>query len=326
MKQVSQSLAVLSSTTILLWTQHSVAQNCTICQDDQVILDPDQPLNKGGTCGEVDALVKTISVEQCTESETDIIVAGIRCGCRDEDQFPVCGVRQNPSLCTTGLLEAATETCECYTFCGKDFYGCENYPGDRLTSNNCDKSPVSGCTPSVAFDGPNPFILCPGICPNGASMKYPNRTIPTITLIENFFLPTCQQADEYLKDSDGLDCDFVQSLAGYCGCEGIEKRNSCSFCPENQESQNLDFKTDSFFTCRDAVEYVEYLSPLDCNRTSDLSGKLDLAELQEICQCAPIPTAAPSPVPTNEPIDADALSGCSFPSAQNISVMSLLLL
>lgn len=149
------------------------------------------------------------------------------------------------------------------------------------------------------------------ICPNGATMQYPDRIIPSITLVENFFLPTCQQADEYLKDSDGLDCDFVQSLAGYCGCEGVEKRNSCSFCPDKQESQRLDLKTSSFFTCLDLVDYVDFLSPLDCNRTSELSEKLDLQELQEICQCTPVVALPPIDPPTNSPIDEAVPSSTS---------------
>jgi hypothetical protein len=65
-------------------------------------------------------------------------------------------------VCTTGLLEEATESCECYSFCGKDFAGCEMYPGQRLTANNCDERAVSGCNYAAAFEGPNPFLLCPG--------------------------------------------------------------------------------------------------------------------------------------------------------------------
>lgn len=81
---------------LLLW-KPAAGQNCTICQGNRTALDPDQPLNKGGSCGEVDALVRTLSTEECDEKEIDIIVSGIRCGCRDDDQFPVCGIRQNPS-------------------------------------------------------------------------------------------------------------------------------------------------------------------------------------------------------------------------------------
>lgn len=101
------SAIIITSTILLLRNKLVGAQNCTICQEDRVILDPDQPLRKGGSCGEVDSLVKTLSIDQCADSDVDIVVAGIRCGCRDEDQFPVCGIRQNPScklVATTTLI------------------------------------------------------------------------------------------------------------------------------------------------------------------------------------------------------------------------------
>jgi hypothetical protein len=181
------------------------------------------------------------------------------------------------------------------------------------------KFPQVEVTPKVTYYFLFLFLL-PGIgriCPSGSTIQNPNRIIPSITLIPNFFIPTCQQADDYLKDSDGLDCDFVQSLAGYCGCEGVEKRNSCSFCPENQESQNLAFKTSSFFTCLDLVDYVEYLSPLDCNRTSDLSEKKKLSELQETCACTPVPTTAPTAPPSEDSNASDAPT--SSPIHENIA-------
>lgn len=56
----------------------------------------DQSIPKGGTCGEVHELAKTMTAEQCAEKEKDLVVAGVRCGCRDPMEFPTCGVQQNP--------------------------------------------------------------------------------------------------------------------------------------------------------------------------------------------------------------------------------------
>ena len=71
-------------------------QHCSLCADDQVLVQSDQSIPKGGTCGEVNDLTKNMTAEQCKEKETDLIVAGIRCGCRDQVDFPTCGVQQNP--------------------------------------------------------------------------------------------------------------------------------------------------------------------------------------------------------------------------------------
>jgi hypothetical protein len=70
-------LLLLLSSIIL---RPAFCQNCSICEGDQTVLDPLKPLNKGGTCGEVEELVGLLSVDLCEEQATNIIVWGIRCG------------------------------------------------------------------------------------------------------------------------------------------------------------------------------------------------------------------------------------------------------
>ena len=95
------------------------AQNCTLCSDGRSPVDPDRVVGKRSTCSEIGAIVNDFSLEDCVKNSNQIIVYGTRCECRDYDEFPACSIQQNPSYCTTGLLESATEVCECYSFCGK---------------------------------------------------------------------------------------------------------------------------------------------------------------------------------------------------------------
>ena len=213
------------------------AQNCTLCSEGRSPVDPNREVRKSSTCSEIGAIVDDFSLEECVKNSNQIIVYGTRCGCRDYDEFPACTVQQNPSYCTTGLLESATEECECYSFCGKNFAGCTTYPGARAS---CEREyPVSGCNYASALDGPNPFFRCSGVCPGGVqNFLYPDKIIPKFSLIPNFFIPTCQQIDTYLKNSPGIDCQIVQALGGYCGCGGIEPVNACSLCPEGEMLSN----------------------------------------------------------------------------------------
>ena len=237
-------------------------------------------------------------------------------------------------VCKTGLLARANETCECYSFCGMDFAGCKRYPGDRLTATNCDTWTVSGCNYASAIEAPNPFLLCVGLCPDGSSIQFPDRVIPSTSVIPtwntspNGTFPTCQEAHDYLIESDGLDCTILQSLSLYCGCEtssaptppgftlaptaaadgssGSEvpppsaapTTPTCTFCPNEQVSRNLEFQTSMGFTCADLVDYFQFLPlPLDCktgnvfgdstlNRITDFwVDDLEWQSLYEQCQC-----------------------------------------
>mmetsp|Transcript_42615 Transcript_42615/g.103074 ORF Transcript_42615/g.103074 Transcript_42615/m.103074 type:complete len:387 (-) Transcript_42615:42-1202(-) len=289
-------VAILATT---VTTTSAQEQHCSLCSEDKALGRSDQSIPKGGTCGEVHELAKNMTLEQCQEKEKDLIVAGVRCGCRDPVEFPTCGVQQNPDFCTTGLLARANETCECYSFCGMDFVGCKRYPGDRLTATNCDTWSVSGCNFASATEGPNPFLLCVGLCPDGSSIQFPNRVIPSSSVIptlnEDGTFPTCQQANDYLIESDGLDCTILQSLSLYCGCQtsaaptpigftlapavddgsasnvpppsSSPTTPTCTFCPNEQVSRNLAFETSMGFTCADLVDYFKFLPlPLDCKK------------------------------------------------------------
>lgn len=234
-------------------------------------------------------------------------------------------------VCTTGLLERANETCECYSFCGKHFVGCKRYPGDRVTATNCDTWAVSGCNYASATEAPNPFLLCVGLCPDGSSIQFPDRVIPSNSVIPTFSnlngtFPTCKQANDYLIESDGLDCTILQSLALYCGCQTSAAPTpvgfttapadsgasgapppspspttpTCTFCPNEKVSRNLAFETPMGFSCADLVDYFKYLPlPLDCklmdNAFSDSTNNkitdfwvddLEWESLYEMCQCS----------------------------------------
>jgi hypothetical protein len=77
------------------------------------------------------------------------------------------------------------------------------------------------------------------------------------------------------------------------------------------------------------------LSPLDCNRTLELSETKNLQELQEICACTPVPTTAPTAppsenenanandAPTSSPIQED-ITTTSSASAYFFPVLPLL--
>ncbi|CAJ1959631.1 unnamed protein product [Cylindrotheca closterium] len=305
MAPILRGMIVLLAAAILA-TSGAQEPHCRLCAEDQVLVQSDRSIPKGGTCGEVDELTKNMTVEQCEEKELDLIVAGVRCGCRDQVDFPTCGVQQNPDFCTTGLLDRANETCECYSFCGMDFAGCKRYPGDRLTATNCDTWTVSGCNYASAIDAPNPFLLCVGLCPDGSSIQFPDRVIPSTSVIPTLDgiisldnnnngttkFPTCQEANDYLIESDGLDCTVLQSLSLYCGCQtsaaptptdGVATlppavgasdlpppsasptAPTCTFCPNEQAARNLEFQTPMGFTCADLVDYFKFLPlPLDC--------------------------------------------------------------
>ena len=88
--------------------RNAEAQNCTICEGNRTPIDPRQELNKGGTCGDVDSLVRTLSSDTCEDKALDIVVSGIRCGCRDKEQFPQCQLRQNEKC---KLQSSLNESC-----------------------------------------------------------------------------------------------------------------------------------------------------------------------------------------------------------------------
>ena len=219
-----------------------------------------------------------------------------------------------------------------------DFVGCKRYPGDPLTANSCDTWAVSGCNHALAIEGPNPFLLCAGLCPDGSSIQYPDRIIPSNSVIPKFnedgSFPTCQQANEYLIESDGLDCTILQSLALYCGCQtsaaptpadftlapadgsasdllptsSAPTNPTCTFCPDEQVSRNLEKVTPLGFSCADLVDYFKFLPlPLDCKKDNMFSDSqlnkitdfwvddLEWEALYQMCECA----APPTPVDDN---------------------------
>ena len=57
-------------------------------------------------------------MSQLREASSKLItVNGIRCGCRDDDEFPSCAMQQNLDMCTIDMLDAVEEDCECYAWC-----------------------------------------------------------------------------------------------------------------------------------------------------------------------------------------------------------------
>lgn len=113
---------------------------CQLCADGQEIPDPDLDVSEDfglseNTCQESADIVTTFTERSCEASEIAIQVNGIRCGCREGEEFPACAITQNIELCTTDMLDDIEGDCECYNFCDTqvvgrfEFIGCSNFPG-----------------------------------------------------------------------------------------------------------------------------------------------------------------------------------------------------
>jgi hypothetical protein len=123
--------------------------SCNLCAEGREVADPDQEVFDG-KCGEISDLMKTYTSQNCMDSDRLIKVNGVRCGCRDVEEFPACSITRNALQCTTDLLDAADEDCECYNFCDGAFLGCSDFPGDLNLA--CDGFAVSGCNYASAVE------------------------------------------------------------------------------------------------------------------------------------------------------------------------------
>lgn len=126
--------------------------SCTLCPGEVQPSFSDKIATGNMTCGQFAGTVTTWEQETCDLGESYLDVMAARCGCITAN-WPICPIRQNPSLCTNNLLATTNATCECYNFCGDTFHSCADYPGQRLTEADCSNgvTRISGCNRELAL-------------------------------------------------------------------------------------------------------------------------------------------------------------------------------
>ncbi len=125
---------------------------CTLCPGGVQPSFSDQIATGDVTCGAFEGTVTTWEQETCDLGGSYLDVMAARCGCITSN-WPVCPIRQNPGLCTTSLLASTNQSCACYNFCGQEFQGCADYPGERLREEDCPDGAalISGCNRELAL-------------------------------------------------------------------------------------------------------------------------------------------------------------------------------
>jgi len=80
---------------------------------------------------------------------------------------------------------------------------------------------------------------CPGICPKGEKLEYPNRIIPFDVNENGIWDDTCSDFNEFIKiDPNGNSgCLAGSKAAQYCGCKTYEP--ICTPCYNNDEMPDL---------------------------------------------------------------------------------------
>jgi hypothetical protein len=96
--------------------------------------------------------------------------------------------------------------------------------------------------------------------------------------------PTCanvRNSASLKGPDDGFDCTQIQVHAGFCGCEGVEPKNVCSFCPTGESPTKSDYITPTQDSCEDIETYFTHLDAEGCDSpvTKSILG------LDYICGC-----------------------------------------
>ena len=140
---------------------------CTLCPEG---IDPPNGNqftgdSDGTTCVEYAEFVASLTYDQCTNQESEIIATASVCGCERSDNQPTsgnadevgkCPIQQNAELCTDQLLDSVTAKCDCYAFCDSEFRECQSAEGGLLSSNECSGTPITGCNRAGTFSSPTP--------------------------------------------------------------------------------------------------------------------------------------------------------------------------
>lgn len=129
----------------------NVEPNCTLCPGGVHPSYGNKIATGDTTCGDFAGTVLTWESGTCEIGEPYLGVMAARCGCVTAE-WPVCPVQENPLLCTVNRLRSTDADCECYNFCGNEFHGCGDYPGQVLEASDCPEGvpPISGCNYALA--------------------------------------------------------------------------------------------------------------------------------------------------------------------------------
>jgi hypothetical protein len=135
--------------------------------------------------------------------------------------------------------------------------------------------PVCGC-PS-----------CPGICPNGEQLSYPDRIVPYDLNGDGIFNDTCSDLNMLVKSApNGNEACYRASFASeYCGCK-MYKPKVCIPCYNNDAMPNFTVVLSDNSTCADSA--FKSLNSLQSN-TFECESSQTRAAL--FCNC---PSIAPS--------------------------------
>lgn len=159
------------------------------------------------------------------------------------------------------------------------------------------------------------------ICPDGTkNLAFPDRIVPFFNLDGGNANPSCQQLADAAEAADSrmVDCDLVKAQAGYCGCDGVQPEQKCSFCPDGAEPANKDLVAPSTDVCGDLYTYAEYLSEEDCGsrRFNSMQGLAYICGCPGVkAQCSLCPDGSPPPL-----LDKEAQ-----PTGETCSEMALII-
>lgn len=125
------------------------------------------------------------------------------------------------------------------------------------------------------------------LCPNGADVTKPDRTMPFLANLFNDIVPTCELAQAYMESSFDQNSDFCAAspalLAGYCGCPNVEYDDDAPTCTtcigegEVERNRTISIPGFPFETCGqldDAVDSVIKDGSYECELVQTVSEKM----------------------------------------------------
>jgi len=242
---------------------------CSLCPDGSFPPDADSFIDMAGlTCGEYAAFINTLDRTQCEiqSNRGTFDLFAFQCKCPGSVP-PVCPRQENPELCTVSILETVDDniSCECYSFCSQKFVGCDAYPGNFSSRNECRGTSISGCNYASATDDSESCSICPNFT---NEISNPDAILPPfsgVTIPDILEQPTCRDLVDYLKNKsvkDG-DCQVAQTrLAHYCGCDGVEP--GCTLCPGGIQPSYSTMIATGDATCKEFAGTVLTWEPGTC--------------------------------------------------------------